>query len=200
MRSTAAKLLIGLGAGVLVLAISRAASATVRVPISKTPENVEWLARVLMVEQSASGREPPWDEWAGIAWVAINRAAKLNASIREVLLRESYPVWFGASPPDRLYADDLLLKGNGPKALTFADRVLDGQVENPIGVRISFVHPKGLARCEQAGVLESRRICVMTSAGLRWLPVWAVSKDDGGVAKLDPMQHGAAVFAECVEL
>lgn len=165
--------------------------------IPDTFENREWLARILMTEQSFYGVSIGYLEWAGIAWVAINRAEKKGKTIRQIV---DSARWFGSTPPDRLYSDTLLSKGNGPAAVAFANRLFEGRALNPIAQRQSFLHPGGMKRCEAAGrspgEVANDYICApMDKFGYRWVPQWIVSPTQGGVAVNEPQVAGNAVFA-----
>ena len=163
-------------------------------PVADTPGNREWLARVLMTEQSFPGRGVNYGEWGGIAWVAINRAARRSTTIKKAVLTSD---WFGTSPPARMVSKSLLTRGNGPKAVAFADAVFDGRTRNRIGSRWHFVHVAGFKRCDRVGAdLSNKFVCTSTRAGLRRLPRWSVAKGEvGGRAGYRPIEIGAARFS-----
>ena len=168
-------------------------------PIPDTPENREWLARVLMTEQSFAKHPINYDEWGGIAWVAINRAArKGHGSIKKAVLTSG---WFGATPPARMRSGKLLTSGRGPLAVEYVNRIFDGRETNPIGKRWHFVHPCGMPRCSKTewvrrAKTKTRKCQWIWGCGTRWMPLWAVAKSAGGKAQFDPQRTGAAVFAE----
>ncbi len=167
----------------------------------RSPDDAEYLARVTMLEAARGSRE----EWIAIQWVAINRARAAQISVRDVVATTSWPGGgasgrafveavqapsgvsyrsaFGhPSPPDVRGYD---------RALDVAHAILAGEIRNPIGGRTHFVHPQSLRRCDVAGELPDGRICLDGRA----YPRWAVSKDQGGRAALDPRRIGRAVFS-----
>lgn len=161
-----------------------------------TPENREWLARILMTEHNNPKSKT---EWLGIAWVAINRAVSQGKTIRQVV---DTSAWFGASPPDRLYGNALLTKGRGPEAVALADKIFEGDTSNPIGKREKFVHPGGMPKCSAfewvtRAKTQTRACRYVPGYGMRWMPYWITAPMYGGTATNFPLRQGAAVFAEC---
>ncbi len=155
-----------------------------RPPIPDTAENREWLARILMTEAAFRG-EPDYEEWAGISWVAINRALRSGTGRVRVVVDTSS--WFGKAPPARMYPDSLLRTGNGPKAVAFVNAIFEGKVANFIGDRWHFFHISGMPTCSQtwAKNASGSRICIDYGGdlGKHWAPKWGVHPFDGGSAK-----------------
>lgn len=161
-------------------------------------EDREYLARVLIMEAGDIASGP---EWAGIAWVAVNRATRRKVSIRDVVAATS---WIGGGDDAKDYLEALV---SGPgyvtagdrrspldhsrfsEAYDFAGNVLTGQVKNPIGKRENFVHPRGLEKCAWSGP-QGKYYCL---DGLRY-PIWAISTSMGGKAPYEPLKIGRAVF------
>jgi len=166
---------------------------TRRPPIQDTAENREWLARILMTEAAFRG-EPDYKEWAGISWVAINRAIKAgHGRIRPIVDASG---WFGKAPPSRMYGRDLLTKGNGPKAVAFVNSLFEGKVGNFISSRRLFFHITGMPKCNRAGVKSGRYICIdYGEHGKHKAPLWGVHPSDGGSAKTNPLRGKRTVFA-----
>lgn len=182
-----------------------------------TPSNQEWLARILLTEAGDIDDE---EEWAGIAWVAMNRAAQWKAQVEGKMARgealsswalENYPDssvravvatsgWFGDTPPARLSSDGILQGRRAAHALEFAGRLLSGVVSNPVGDRTHFVHPSGMPRCGPEGERTKSRVCRQTAYGLRWMPYWAIDPVEGGSAEYTPVGQGRAVFADLAGL
>lgn len=185
--------------------------------IPDTPENREYLTRILLVE---AGDTLDRDEWAAIAYVAVNRAERWYATAerkirqgKELSLwaREHYPNrgvkavvdavgWFGSDEPrGRLNSPELLGHTLAGRMRSFADDVFDGRIKNPIGPRTMFVHPSGMKACGAEGVSKTSsgetRVCRSTAFGLRWIPDWAISSTEGGRAENEPVEEGRAVFA-----
>lgn len=161
-----------------------------------TPSDVEWLARMFTMEV---GDIDPGPEWAGVGYVARNRALRNGKGLREVVYS---PSWIGTGPDGRDYLS-IMGQNEGrsargrlapptharwQKALGFAKQVLLGAVENPIGTRRSYVHPRSL---EPASGPAPKG--VMVREGKLW-PVWAVAKAEGGKAEQAPLEVGRAVF------
>jgi hypothetical protein len=170
-----------------------------------TDEDVEYLARILVVE--AGGHK---EDWPGIAWVAVNRARR-NYGGRGTTIKDQVdtPRWFGSAGvgyqkvhTGRTPSGRPLLGGQvGRDARAFARAVLDGRVPSPIGDRISFVHYSGMRRCRESevGEVSGRFICDdHPRYGPRWVPKWIVSPDKGGVARSEPVDVGRATFAGVV--
>ena len=145
-------------------------------------EEADALARLLMTE---TGMRADRREIAAIGQVVLNRALEYNAAVADVAYNR-------ISPPKYLRArqkwnagagwDDMMAR-NGPNkptyaaALALADSLLRGQEPNEIGSRTQFVHPG-----------------TQTRLG-RTLPSWIVSKSQGGAARYEPIDIGAARFA-----
>jgi hypothetical protein len=161
----------------------------------------------------------PGPEWAGVAWVALNRARRQGKTVRQVVVSDS---WTGTGAAARDW-QVTIQQGRGyrspmgrispvdqprwQKAVEFARAVLAGEVPNPIGEREGYVHPGGMPRCRfadgtglrwEAGGLvpvvnqaEASHVC----QGGRALPVWVVAADEGGAARTEPVEVGRAVFA-----
>jgi len=163
--------------------------------IAQPSTDREWLARLLMVERSAWGEEPDYTEWAAISYVALNRASRYGMGIYDVIHLDDWRRWFSGDPPEMLYQSDLLQRGNGPRAYAFAKEILKGNRRNPIGKRRHFVHPAKFRDCDQAGEVDGRYVCADTAFGLKRLPRWVVSPDDGDVAEYEPVDVGNARFA-----
>lgn len=189
MKRDLPSILLVVGGGLLTYSFLRWAFRR-RSPVSVSVENQEWLARILLTEAGDIDDE---EEWAGIAWVALNRAAAANTTVREVVATKA---WFGAAPPARLFSAGILEGRRAAHALEFAGRVLAGEVENPIGDRTHFVHPSGMPRCDSEGAATRSRVCRRTYYGLRQMPYWAIDSAEGGSAEYTPEGHGRAVFAE----
>lgn len=169
----------------------------------QAPDDAEFLARIVVFE--AASADPL--EWSGIMWVALNRAARDRAAVRDIVATTA---WFGGGERGRAAVEAVQAPGgrgyrsptgrrappdssSWNAALTHAHKILNGQEGNPIGRRTHFVHPAGLPRCElPAGTPTSDgRICVEGHA----LPTWAVSRELGGRAEFAPIKVGRAVFS-----
>ena len=154
-------------------------------------EDVEYLARVLMMEAASRPDSP---EWAGIAWVAVNRALDWSPhTIRGQVARIRWP---GGGERGRAFVERIqgsypTRQRTYPQALAFAERVLTGQVPSPVGRRKHFVHRRGMKDCIN-GTCGGTLLCVSGKC----IPVWAVSKDlPGGRAEYQPVVVGRATFA-----
>ena len=168
-----------------------------RPPVPDTAENREWLARILMTEQSFHNRAPDESEWLGIAWVAINRAARGSGRIRDVVDGRA---WFGAASPPRLVSATILTSGNGPHAVALSAAIFEGRLRNPIGRREHFIHVAPFSRCMSEGAVSGGRgqfVCARVDGyGLRRIPRWAVGRDSpGGRAQFPPVRVGTALYA-----
>ena len=183
--------------GVILFLGLRAMLTLLRKPgIPDTPENREWLARVMMTEQAFGGKEPDYREWAGIAYIAINRSKRTNKSIRQVVHASD---WFGADPPARMTSGSLLRTGNGPLAWAFANAIFDGKVWNPVGPRWHFIHIAPFDPCSEPGAhLSDKFVCADTGPryGTRKIPRWSVARSQpGGRADYLPVNVGTARFS-----
>lgn len=162
------------------------------------PSDAEYLARILMIEAASGAR----NEWAAIAWVAVNRARRAQSSVRAVVASNA---WFGSgasaesairrvqapsgSRPDGRTAPPQYAQY--PSALSFATALLEGRVPNPIGPRRHFVHPQSLPICTPDTAVPAGRVCVDG----RLFPRWSVSTSRGGSAEHEPIQIGRGVFS-----
>ena len=149
-----------------------------------TDEDIEYLARVLIMETGLA-RDPT--EMVGIAWVAVNRALGKKKSIRQVVATTSWP---GGGARGNSFVEAIQMDRPGRtssnlhsapvghpnigKARELAKNVLRGSKSNPIGPRKHFVHPSGLPGS---------------------LPSWVVSKSAGGAAEFEPLKVAGALFA-----
>ena len=192
-------------------------SGTGKPKIPDTPDNREYLTRILLVE---AGDTLDKDEWAAIAYAAINRAERWYAAadkkIREgralsPWAQQHYPDrgvkavvdsagWFGNDEPRaRLNSAEILRHNLAGRVRSFVDDIFDGKVTNPIGPRRLFVHHGGMPRCAVEGETSTSRgetrVCRQTDFGLRWLPDWIIATSEGGRAENDPIVVERAVFA-----
>jgi len=161
-----------------------------------TPQDIDWLRRMLVLEV---GDIDPGPEWAGVAYVAVNRAIKGNKSIEAVVHANA---WIGSGPDATDYLGIMgANQGKSPKGRpappihprwgiseAFAKGVLAGTVPNPIGKRTSYVHYRSLkpANGKPPGDF-------MDFQGKR-APKWVVPKSAGGLAVNDPLTVGRATF------
>jgi len=159
--------------------------------VTRTPglpgiSDAEWLARVAVEEAGGGGRG---EEWHGIMFVALNRASRHNESLEETVATTS---WSGGGDRGRRYverirSDHPLEHRNYPEALATAQRLLAGEISNPIGDRRHFFHPNGMPSCEVDGEWYDRKLCV---DGHLW-PRWATPEH----ATYPPIQVGRAIFS-----
>jgi hypothetical protein len=180
----------------------------------ETPD-INWLARVLIMEAGDIG---PGDEWAAIANVAMNRAKKRGLPIKEVVANTSWP---GGGPRGRLFVKAIqsnetsgkltstyktkdgkkkTIKKSPPMAsrrwsaaYQFAYKTLMGDISNPIGNRTHFVHPGGMPKTKQPDGTKNKSGSRIAFKG-RWLPPWVLPETVGGTAD-NPKKVGRAVFA-----
>jgi len=165
-------------------------------------EDVEYLARVVIMEHAQVG---PGEEWAGIMWVALNRAAGKGKTVREVVVTSAWP---GGGARGQAYVEAIQQSGGEgyrsgyghrappdssywSEALSFARQVVDRQVDNPIGPRKHFFHPGGMPGCGNLAEGEwnetGSRCCV---DGRLW-PAWGMPEQ----AEFPPIRVGTAVFS-----
>lgn len=168
-----------------------------------TDEDVEFCARVAILE-AANGSAA---EQGAIMRVALNRAVRDGASVREVVTSVRWPgggsrgrsfIAAVGSPAGTVteHHRSPLDYPQYPAALSLARNVVEGRDPVNIGSRTHFFHPGGMPRCDAAGAVDGRRICrEWEGAGLRWSPSWAVSRRDGGEAEHEPIRVGRAVFS-----
>ena len=200
--------IIALGIGAAGLLLHRAAEA--RTPSRWTSEDAEYLARMLIMEH---GRLGPSVEWVALGYVARNRAERSDAPIRDIVTSSR---WVGTGARARSYLDAIQLPSgidrrtqyhtnptlhpNYSVALDTGRAILSDAVGNPIGSRRHFLHPQSLSRCDVVGEIGGTRgqlRCYRHPAapdhGMRWYPVWAIDRDDGGEAEYSPVRIGAAI-------
>jgi hypothetical protein len=163
-----------------------------------TPADVEWLARMIVME---AGDIDPGEEWAGIMNVALNRAARQGIPVREVVATTRWP---GGGPDGRLFVHTIQQPGGtgyedrkgrpAPpdhrrwrEALAVAQAVVRGEVPNPIGPRTHFFHPGGMPRCSGEGERIDGKYCI---DGRVW-PRWSVPEH----SEYTPIRVGRAVFS-----
>lgn len=165
-------------------------------------EDAEYLARVAILETGGGG--PP-EEWAGVMNVALNRAEHRGQTVRQVVTNCNWP---GCSSRGRAFVEAVAAPGgvgyrsehghgappdhrNWPMMMAFAQQVIIGAVENPIGPRRHFFHPGGMPSCGELAPGEwnesGSRICV---EGKLW-PRWSMPQ----YAEYPPMRVGRAVFS-----
>lgn len=205
-------------AGVALFLLAKKASAWTgagKPRIPDTPENRDWLTRLLLTETGDVGDK---EEWAAIAYVAINRAEAWQATA-DRKLRQGKPLsawavqhypnmaikaisdtsgWFGSTPPEKFTSGTILTHPRAGKVRSFVDDIFDGAIANPIGPRKMFVHPGGMPECGVPAGTKNRdgsRVCRETEFGYRWIPIWAIPSEEGGRAEYDPQKEGRAIFA-----
>ena len=169
-----------------------------------TAEDEEYLAKVIVKE---SGDKGPSKEWAGIGWVAVNRANRKKRSIKKVVGVTSWP---GGGSRGKAFVEDILSDKplehrRFPQALEIASSLLRGEIPNPIGPRWHFVHKRSLSRTNKPdGTLIPGKVSEKTGRkggdriafGGRALPVWIVSrKKKHGKAMYEPLKVERATFA-----
>lgn len=155
---------------------------------SSGPGAADAIARAIVVELRGKGTRA---EHAGIAYVAINRAQAWGAPVVDVIYSRvpGRAVW--GSRPERY---NPLLEQVDPQSKAYkaafevAQAALAGREPNPIGGRRAFVHPSHRGYREPGG---SRVGTDVPGLGRRWLPSWAVSRNEpGGQASYEPMDVG----------
>ena len=184
-----------LGGGLLALA---AATAAVRrlSGIAATPENAEWLARIILTE----AHRPLSAEGAAIGQVVINRArrALVDRSIRGVLGADGGK-WFGAAHSPGWYTatgDAITRRTSWPAALALAGALLRGEPDDLIGAREFFVHPWGFDACASNADCGSWRCgSFPNGVGQRCVPARHVARADGGTAPHAPLWIYPATFS-----
>lgn len=163
-------------------------------------EDVEYLARMTILEAGGIG---PSEEWAGIMWVAMNRAKTKGRTVKSIVTDCRFP---GCSSRGYSYVEAVAAPGGvgyrsphghrspldhreWPHALDFATKLADGQIDNPIGPREHFFHPGGMPRCEVEGERNSSgtRIC----HNGHWWPLWGFEE----WSEYPPVRVGRAVFS-----
>lgn len=160
-----------------------------------TSEDVDYLARILMME---AARAVGSAEWAGIAWCAVNRALERHAAGHPLSIRSvvATTAWSGGGDRGRAFVERI--NSDYPErqrtwadAIAFAEELLQGQIANPIGERTHFVHPTGMPRCVDGECSNAALMCVEG----RCLPGWIVARADGGRSEYPPVEVDRAVFA-----
>jgi hypothetical protein len=154
-------------------------------------EDREYLARLLIMQDVLTQ-----DEWAGIAWVALNRIHEGQCdTMRECVTSSNWSTneerrarvaapagwvdrWGHPSPPD---------SPRWSEALEFASAVLAGEIPNPIGERRHFIHPESLHTCIDEGVITGEYIC---QDGRKY-PLWAVP----GYSEHEPIMIHRTLFS-----
>ena len=149
---------------------------------SFTVEDIEYLARMVILEQGASHGETS-GEWAGMMNAAINRARIKNTSVKDIVTRISWP---GSGPYGKAYIQRIqssypINQQTWLQALKYATLLVMGKKSNPIGRRQLFVHPRSLKRTEQpTGTIGKDKRGVPKSISLdgKWYPLWMVMRND----------------------
>jgi len=153
--------------------------------------DVDALTRTLVVETSYLTAHHPEAEFAGVCWVAINRARNAGRSLQDTLYPPGKPNWNGSSTFAQRWSS-AHTHPNFNAAKVFVDRLLiKKEIPNPIQDCTNFVHPKGLKACNISSPCKGKRKCV----GGRCLPLWSVPVDAGGTAK-KVITIGKAIFSK----
>jgi len=175
-----------------------------------TPLEVDALTRLILTESHEAGIGGP--EAAGIAYVALNRIKASRgklATAEDLVMDRTGRTWFGDTRgkgycyftgthlcPGRTRGGKLVWEHRKwLVAAEQASRVLRGKEPNPVGKRTLFVHPGGMPACAEAGAVKKGRICTGTDAGIRWMPRWILTAEEGGAARTEPIYVGTAMFA-----
>jgi hypothetical protein len=164
-----------------------------------TDAEVAALASMLFVETSwKHNRAEHGLEESGILNVAMNRAAKHGVDLAKVVEPPGAPVKWNGHPT---YRDRFKQAKNNRRfgaAKRMVKSVLTGQTENPIGDRTHMLHLSQMVRCSgdcDMKVKPTRWRCVPDPSGVRrCVPVWAVSREQGGTADA-PIMVGEALFS-----
>ena len=155
--------------------------------------DVDALTRTLIVETSFLRTNHPENEFAGICYVAINRAKKHNRNLKDTLFPPGKPTW--NNDPKGRFSDRWNKAHTHPNfgaAKAFVERLLiKKEIPNPIEDCTNFVHPRGLGPCNASSPCKGKRKCVDG----RCLPVWSVPISAGGTAK-KVITVGKAVFSK----
>jgi hypothetical protein len=177
---------IGLATGMLIYSLT--ARAGIR---NATADDVEYLARMLCMHTSLTEAE-----WVGLAWLVINRINTGRCeTVRECV---TSPRWStNEERRRRLAAPSGYTDGSGKpappdsprwrEALELSERILRGEVPNPIGARMHFIHPQSLRGCSEEGWSDGDYEC---RNGKLW-PLWALPE----YADQEPMYIGITLFS-----
>jgi hypothetical protein len=181
---------IGVGAGLAYLIVRE----------RNGKEDAEYLARMTILEAGGIG---PSEEWAGIMWVAMNRAKTQGRSVKSIVTDCRFP---GCSSRGYSYVEAVAAPGGvgyesphghhspldhreWPQALDFATKLVQGKIENPVGPREHFFHPGGMPRCSAEGAWNERRNRICHQG--HWWPLWGFAE----YAENPPIRLGRAVFS-----
>ena len=173
----------------------------------------EWLARLVLTEGGGGVIGGP--EGVGIAQTALNRVRlKGFPTVQEAVTKDAGRAWFGErrsggycyatetmACPGRTRGGKTVTEAKSfPRAVAFAQEMLDGRHPNPIGSRTHFVHPGAFKRRWGAcppGPDSPKWMCADPGKGVGpvRMPLWAVSRSAGGRAAYEPRWLGRAVFS-----
>ncbi len=162
--------------------------------------DLDALTRTLLVETSFLDNHPGRQkEFAAICWLAINRANNGNISVADALRPPGRPTWnSSAEYRNRWYNAHVTFQEKYADAKAYVERLLvRKEIPNPIGARTQLVHPGNLPRCNPSSPCRTGKNGkqVYKCVGGRCMPLWSISKSQGGSARHEPIKIGKGIFS-----